>query len=202
MTALRSWATPSRSGSARAAPRRPPRRATRASSSSTSGRAWPSGGAAPRRAARAAAARRRPGSPRPTAAMRRISSTSRGMRSPGATSFMRSQRVEVLVVDHRVEHGGDEAGLVVEVVGDHRLVLAGALAHGLERERLEALLGDDLLGGDEQVPRRLRQRRERVLEGEVQMVGQPARVRPRRCSTLQVPSRRSPPLRSPRREPA
>ncbi len=66
------------------------------------------------------------------------------------------QRVEVLVVDHGVEHGGDESGLVVEVVGDHRLVLAGAFADGLERERLEPLFGDDLLGRDEQVLRRLR----------------------------------------------
>ena len=103
------------------------------------------------------------------------------MRSPGATSFMRSSELEVLVVDHRVEHRGDEPGLVVEVVGDHRLVLAGALAHGLERERLEPLFGDDLLGRDEQVARGLREGRERILEGEVQVVGEAGEVPRRRC---------------------
>ena len=50
------------------------------------------------------------------------------------------------------------------------------------------VVGDDLLGGDEQVLRRLRQRRERVFEGEVQVVGQPRETVPVGAPPSRLPS--------------
>ena len=64
---------------------------------------------------------------------------------------------DVLVVDHGVEYRRDEPGLVAEVVGDHRLVLARARGHGVERECGEAFGRHDLLGRKEQALRCLRQ---------------------------------------------
>ena len=79
---------------------------------------------------------------------------------------------DVLVVDHGIEDRGDEPGLVAEVVGDHRLVLARRRGHRVECEGVEAVAGDDGLGRYQQLLRRLRQAGEGILEGGAQ--GSPA----------------------------
>ncbi len=140
----RGSAAPSR-GSRRRAPRPAPRMSgSRSACGSMSKKAWKLSASAAMRVSPSMSARTRA--------------------SPAGTVGRLLDEAAVGVVHQRVDQGGDEAGLVAEVVADAGLGLAGLASDGRQLERLEPALRQQPLRRRQDPLRRRRQRLHGVLQ--------------------------------------